>query len=42
MIQNNKKNEFLSILLGTLSTSFLGNLLASKGVITVGQETIKV
>ena len=37
-----QKGEFLSILLGTLGTSSLGNLLADESVIRAGEETIRV
>ena len=33
MKQKNKKEVFLSILLGTLRASLLGNLLAGKGIV---------
>ena len=35
-----QKREFLSMLLGTLGTSLLGNLLADKGTIRAGKDTI--
>ena len=35
-----QKREFLSMLLGTLGTSLLGNLLADKGTIRAGKGTI--
>ena len=37
--QNNKKSRFLGMLLATLSTSLLGNLLTGKGVMRAGDET---
>ena len=36
-----KKIRFLSILLGSLCSSFLGNLLKGKGTNTAGEGTIK-
>ena len=36
-----QKGGFLSIFLGTLGASFLGNLLARKGTNTAGQGTIR-
>ena len=36
-----QKSEFLSMLLGTLGASLLGNLLAGKGTITTGVGTIR-
>ena len=36
-----QKGGFLSMLLGTLGASFLGNLLARKGTTTAGQGTIR-
>ena len=43
MKQKNKKEDFLSILLGTLGASLLGNLLARKGAIATrqGRDTIR-
>ena len=35
-----QKEEFLSMLLGTLGASSLGNLLAGKGTVRTGEETI--
>ena len=35
-----QKGGFLSMLLGTLVASILGNLLTCKGVMTAGEETI--
>ena len=43
-IQNESKEQkggFLSMLLGTLGASLLGNLLTGKGTIRAGQGTIK-
>ena len=43
-IQNEAKEEkggFLSMLLGTLGASLLGNLLAGKGVMRAGEGTIR-
>ena len=37
--QNNKKSRFLGMLLATLNTSLLGNLLTGKGVMRAGDET---
>ena len=37
-----QKGDFISILLGTLGASLLGNMLPGKGVIQAGQETFKV
>ena len=37
-----QKDGFLSMLLGTLGASFLGNLLTSKGTIRGGEGTIRV
>ena len=36
-----KKGGFLSMLLGTLATSLLGNLLTGKDTIRVGESTIR-
>ena len=36
-----KKGGFLSMLLGTLATSLLGNLLTDKDTIRVGESTIR-
>ena len=36
-----QKGGFLSMLLGTLGASLLGNMLADKGVIKAGKETIR-
>ena len=36
-----QKGAFLSMLLSTLGTSLLGNMLASKGVIRAGEGTIR-
>ena len=36
-----QKVRFLSMLLGTLGTSLLGNLLTGKGVMRKGQDTIR-
>ena len=44
-IKNEAKEQrggFLSILLGTLGASLLGNMLASKGVIRAGEGTARV
>ena len=43
-IQNETKEQkagFLSMLLGTLGASFLGNLLAEKGTARAGEETVR-
>ena len=37
-----QKGGFLSMLLGTLGASLLGNMLAGKGVITAGEGTTRV
>ena len=37
-----QKGGFLSMLLGTLGASLLGNMLAGKGVIRAGEGTAKV
>ena len=37
-----KKGRFLSILLGTLGASLLGNMLAGKGIMRAGEETPRV
>ena len=37
-----QKGGYLSMLLDTLTASFLGNLLAGKGTITAGQDTEQV
>ena len=36
-----QKSRFLSILLGTLGASLLGNLLTGKGVMRAGEDTIR-
>ena len=36
-----QKRGFLSMLLGTLGASFLGNLLAGKGIVRAGSENKK-
>ena len=36
-----QKGEFLSMLLGTIGASLLGNMLAGKGVIRSGEGTIR-
>ena len=36
-----QKGGFLSMLLGTLATSLLGNMLAGRGVIRAGEGTIR-
>ena len=36
-----QKGRFLSMLLGTLGTSLLGNLLTGKGTITASEGTIR-
>ena len=41
MKQNNKKGRFLSMLLGMLGASSLGDLLTGKGIIIAGEVTIK-
>ena len=40
MNQKNKKDVLLSTLLGTLGASLLGNMLAGKGVVRAGEETV--
>ena len=42
MKQKNKKGGFLSMLLGTLGASLLGNMLAGKGVMRAGEEAARV
>ena len=37
-----QKGEFISMLLGTLGASLLGNMLAGKGVIRVREGTVRV
>ena len=37
-----QKGGFLSMLLGTLGTSLLGNMLVGKGFIRAGEETTRV
>ena len=37
-----QKEGFISMLLGTLETSLLGNMLAGKGVIRAGEATARV
>ena len=39
---NDQPGGFLSMLLGTLSASLLGNILAGKGVIRAGEAAAKV
>ena len=41
MKQNQKGWFYVSILLGTLSASLLGNLLAGKSTITVGEGNVR-
>ena len=41
MKQKKKKGEILSMLLGTLGASLLGNLLTGKGTIRAGDGTIR-
>ena len=41
MKQRNKEGGFLSMLLGTLAASLIGNLLIGKGVIQAGRGTIR-
>ena len=41
MKQKEKKGKFLSMLLGTLGASLLGNLLAGKGKIRASEGTIR-
>ena len=41
MKQKNKKGGFLSMLLGTLGTFLLGNLLTGKGTVRAGEGTIR-
>ena len=36
-----KKGGFLSMLLGTIGASLLGNMLTGNGVIRAGEETIR-
>ena len=36
-----QKGGYLSMLLDTLTASFLGSLLAGKGTITAGQDTVR-
>ena len=38
----NKNGEFLSMLLGALGASLLGNMLAGKGVIRAGEGTANI
>ena len=40
-IKKEQKGGFLSMLLGTLGASLLGNILAGKGVIRAGEGTIR-
>ena len=37
-----QKGGFLSMLLGTLGASLLGNLLSGKGLLRVGQGTMRI
>ena len=41
MKQKNKKENFLSMLLGTLGASLLGNVLAGKGIVRAGSGNKK-
>ena len=41
MKQKNKKDDFLSMLLGTLGASLLWNLLTGKGILRAGSENNK-
>ena len=41
MKQKKKKGGFLSMLLGTLGTSFLGNLLTGRGFVRAVEGTIR-
>ena len=41
MKQQNKKEDFFSMLLGTLGASLLGNLLTGKGTIAAAEGTIR-
>ena len=41
MKQKNKKDDFLSMLLGTLGASLLGNLLTGKGILRAGSGNKK-
>ena len=41
MKQNNRKTYFSQVIWGTLAISLLGNALTGKGVIRVGEGTIK-
>ena len=41
MKQKNKKGGFLSMLLGTLGTSLLGNLLSGKGTVRAGEGIVR-
>ena len=38
--QNNNKDEFVGILLGTLGAKFIGNMLAGKGVHASAREQL--
>ena len=38
----NKKGGFLSMLLGTLGASLLGNMLVGKGIVREGEGTARV
>ena len=40
-MEQNKKGVFFSMLLGTLGTSLLGNLLTGKGAIRAGEGTVR-
>ena len=40
-MEQNKKGVFLSMLLGTLGASLLGNLLTGKGAIRTGEGTVR-
>ena len=41
MKQKKQKGGFLSMLLGTLGTSLLGNLLSGKGTVRVGEGIVR-
>ena len=42
IVTEGKKSGYISMLLDTLGTSLLGNLLTSKAVIRTGQGTVRV
>ena len=41
MKQKKQKGGFLKMLIGTLGTNLLGNLLTGKGIIRMGEEIIR-